>query len=267
MSDIQDSYTLMQIVMDLQEEFIAIIKDDEPIILNRSFLEFFGVKSFEAYQKEFGAFVNHFVPHPSYFHAEKVAQGESWVDALEAIEEEKRIVTMLNRAHEPRAFKVSINSSHPNYAVITLKDISADLIKCIMIENNVSIDKASGAYNKEYFLHTAETFYEGALYNKQLIGLSMITLGDSQSVNEKVSSTKKIIRQNDMLIKYNRNILLLAYLSDNPENILAFNKKIFAHFGTSLPMRYHILQEKEKIPHALKVLEESFESDASFKQV
>ena len=84
---------------------------------------------------------------------------------------------MFNTFHEPRAFGVAIDSSHPDYTVLTLTDISATLIKRIMIENDVSVDKR-GAYNKEYFLHTSEILQDGARFNEKEIGLTLINLED-----------------------------------------------------------------------------------------
>ena len=94
------------------------------------------------------------MPHPAYFNMNKVEEGQNWIGVLEGLPEEKKIVSMLNTFHEPRAFGVTINNAHPDYTVLIFTDISATLIKRIMIENDVSVDKKSGAYNKEYFLHT-----------------------------------------------------------------------------------------------------------------
>jgi hypothetical protein len=43
-----------------------------------------------------------------------------------------------------------------------------------MIENDVSIDKESGAYDKDYFLHTSKSFQNAAEFNKKPIAMTMI---------------------------------------------------------------------------------------------
>ncbi len=236
MNNIEKPKELIQIVIDAQESLVMIIEDETPQMMNRAFCSFFNVDSFESYQKNFGAFTNSFVPHPSYFHTGKVQEGESWIDALGALDEQDRIVSMLNIAHEPRAFSVKIERSHDSYTVLSFTDISANLIKCIMIENDVSMDKATGAYNKEYFIHTSEILQDGAAYNEKKIALTMINISDAdeETLADLVKKIKGSIRQNDMLIKWSYETLLLAYLVDEENNAMLFSKKL------------HELMEKER---------------------
>ncbi len=223
-----EPYLLIQKIIDAQENMIIITEDEKPVMMNRSFCDFFNVRSFEDYQKNFGAFTNSFVPHPSYFHTGKVEEGRTWIETLEALDEKDRIVSMLNTAHEPRAFSVKVDNSHPAYAVLSFEDISANLIKCIMIENDVNIDKRSGAYTKEYFLHTSEILQDGAAFNEKEIGLTMISIldGDETSLADLVKLIKGSVRQNDMLIKWSSNMLLMAYLVDEEDNAMIFSKKL-----------------------------------------
>jgi len=56
----------------------------------------------------------------------------------------------------------------------------------------------------------------------------MISMIDFQSevLKELVSKIKGSIRDNDMLVKYSANTLLLAYLVDKEDNALLFSKKL-----------------------------------------
>jgi len=256
MQEISEPYKLIQNIVDTQKDLIVVIENETPILLNTAFMKFFNVHSFDEYTKNFGSFTQNFVPHPSYFHAEKVAKDETWIEAFFKVDEKDQIISMINQVGEPRAFKVKIDTSHTMYAVVSFEDISADLIKCIMIENNVSIDKKSGAYNKEYFLHTLESFYNGAMFNEKKIGLSMIhleELNDADTLKGLVTKVKKVIRQNDMLIKYSQNKLLVAYLVDNLENATCFSKKLFEVIKVETPCKLvlSLVKQDEKIPSAL----------------
>jgi hypothetical protein len=196
MNDVKNAYTLIQNIVDAQENLIVIIENEQPVLMNKVFSDFFGVSSLEQYTNDFGLFVNNFVPHPSYFHSGKVQEDQTWIEALEALDEKDKIVSMLNTAHEPRAFSVKLDQTHQDYVVLTLEDISANLIKRIMIENDMNMDKESGAYTKEYFLHTAEILQDGAAYNEKEIGLSMIHLFavEEETLSSAVSSIKSVIR-------------------------------------------------------------------------
>ncbi len=273
MNEINEPYKLIQNIVDGVNTLIIIIENDKPILMNRACLQFFGVNSFEEYSSNFGDFVNSFVPHPSYFNSGKLQEGESWVEALSALDEREKIVSMLNTSHEPRAFSASVDSSHPLYKVVHFTDISANLIKRIMIENDVSVDKRSGAYNKDYFLHTSEILQDGAAFNDKKIGLTMINLLDAEE--EKlvylVGNIKGCIRENDMLVKYSPNKLLLAYLVDKEDNAVIFSKKLQDMMmkersaGMEFNLTVTLVKQAEKLTASIKRLMNALEVDTKSK--
>ncbi len=270
MIELKDPYSLLQNVVDAQDNLVVILEDESPILMNHACASFFGVKSFEEYKQGFGAFENNFVPHPAYFNLSKVQEGESWIEALASLDDKDKIVSMLNTSHEPRAFSVKIERSHPVYTVLAMNDISANLIKCIMIENDVSLDKESGAYNKEYFLHTSEILQDGAAYNEKEIGLTMIKVLDLQegSLKGLVDEIKASIRENDMLVKYSSNTLLLAYLVDKEDNAVLFSKKLQELMlkersrGMNFNIAVTLVKKGEKLGMALKRLANTIEETA-----
>jgi len=270
MNELNDPYRLLQSVVDAQENPVIILEAEKPILINKSCAAFFGVNSFEEYSKNFGAFENNFVPHPAYFNTGKVEEGQTWIEALNMLDEKDRIVSMLNTSHEPRAFNVKVDMSHPVYTVLSMTDISANLIKCIMIENDVSLDKESGAYNKEYFLHTSEILQDGAAYNEKEIGLTMIKVLDFQegSLKALVDEIKGSIRENDMLVKYGSNILLLAYLVDKEDNAVLFSKKLQDLMmrersrGMNFNLSVTLVKKEEKLGTSIKRLSKAIEETA-----
>jgi len=262
MNDIKDAYPLIQNIVDAQEKLIVIIENEKPILMNKVFRDFFGVSSLEQYTNDFGLFVNNFVPHPSYFHSGKVEAGETWIQALEALDEKDKIVSMLNTSHEPRAFSVNLDHSHQDYVVLSLEDISANLIKRIMIENDMNMDKQTGAYTKDYFLHTAEILQDGAAYNEKEIGLSMIHIfGEREDdLVSAVSTIKNVIRQNDILVKYSRDTLLLAYLIEKKENAVLLTNKLQSLMKQgSTSITVSLVKKGEKIPATIKRMHSSLD--------
>ncbi|MDF1879864.1 hypothetical protein JHD50_00875 [Sulfurimonas sp. MAG313] len=228
MNEIQNPYALIQAIVDVQSSLIVIIEDEKPILMNLAFRKFFGVSSFEQYQKDFGSFINNFVPHPSYFHSGKVKEAETWIESLSLLSNEDKIVSMLSINHDPRAFSVHLDSSHESYTVLSLEDISANLIKRIMTDNEMNLDKASGAFTKEYFLHTSELLQDAASYNEKEIGITMIHLFDEENLVSSVAEIKKVIRQTDILVKWSYTTIVLAYMVDNKDNALLLTKKVQA---------------------------------------
>ncbi|AFV97644.1 MULTISPECIES: diguanylate cyclase [unclassified Sulfuricurvum] len=244
-----------------QKNLIVLLYNNEPILLNQAFMDFTNVTSVKHFLREFGSLTNRFVPHESYFHIGKAPNPQEWTTALMELPEMDRIISMLNYRIEPYAFSVSAQTPVPEYTIVTFTDISQDLIKRIMIENDVNIDKESGAYDKDYFIHTSKSFSEAAIFNKKLIGITMIELMSSDAEAEHYlhdfsSSIKSNIRQSDMLVRWGKKTFLLAYLVDSSENALKFSRKLlsvmreepFQNLKTlSMRLGLSVQQDKEEL--------------------
>ena len=224
-----DTLALTKKIADMQQEFVIVFENEDIVLTNKAFNRFFAVSSTEDYKESFGAFINNFVPHPSYFNAQKIENDESWFEAILKLDEVDRVVSILSSSHEPCAFSVAIDNSLDNLNIVTFTDITQSLIKRIMIENNASIDLRTGAYTKQYFLQIKQSFEEAALFNEKIIGLLMISIHDeieSASAKEFIAMLKKYTRQDDMLIKWSKNQFLMAYLVDNEQRVQQVQNKL-----------------------------------------
>ena len=221
---------LLKIVANLQDDLVVIFNGTEPILTNHTFNKFFGVSSFEEYQSNYGVFINNFVPHPSYFNQEKIGEGETWFESILKLDEIDRVVSMLSAKHDPHAFSVEINMSEEEYVVVRLKDITQDLVKRIMIENNASVDKKSGAYSKQYFLQITKSYEEAAVFNEKIIGLCSFEIYNDDigegAAKEFADSIKSTIREDDMLIHWSHNKFLLLFMIENKEKAAQVTNKL-----------------------------------------
>ena len=220
---------LFQSLINGQKNLIVLMHKNRPLLFNRSFGDFFDCASIKKFTDNYGALHNCFVPYDAYFHAAKADVPENWAEALMALPEQDRIVSMVNHRADPHAFAVAVESPVTDYAVVTFTDISQDLIKRVMIENDASIDKASGAYDREYFIHTSKSFNDAAAFNDKAVGITMVELISSDADNyirDFASSIAGSIRQSDMLVSWGRHLFLLAYLVDTPENAMKFSQKL-----------------------------------------
>lgn len=224
---------LFQSAIDTQQNLIVLLHQNTPILFNKAFQNFTNFSTVKEFLREFGSLPNRFVPHDAYFHAGKAENPDEWATALEALPESDRIVSMINFRAEPYAFSVTIDTPVEEYTIVSFTDISQDLIKRIMIENDVSIDKESGAYNQDYFIHTAKSFQNAAEFNEKAIGITVIELMSTDLDADKylrdfTSSIKCNIRQSDMLVRWGKKIFLLAYLIDTPDNAMKFSRKLMS---------------------------------------
>ena len=226
---------LIQNIIDMQESLIFVFSELTLLMMNQSAETFFGVKNVTAYNESYGPFEDNFVPHPAYFNKEKVLDNKTWLETLDLLGENEKIVSMLNSEFEPRAFSVTVDSSHEAYTLLVLNDISVNLIKRIMIENEMNIDKSSGAFNKDYFLHTADSVRDSALFNKKKIGLTLIKSTCTKEI--KVYSDKELlpivakhikanIRQDGILVRWSERILVLIFLVDEASQALHYSHNL-----------------------------------------
>lgn len=227
----QECGQLLQSVIDTQKNLIVVLHGNTPILLNKAFQNFTNIATPKEFLREFGSLLNRFVPHDSYFHAGKVENPDEWTTALMSLPEQDRIVSMINCFAEPYAFLAAIDQPVPDYTIVSFSDISQELIKRIMIENDVSIDKESGAYNQDYFTHTSKSFHDAAEFNKKSIAITMVELMSTDEEAQKylrdfTSSIKSNIRQSDMLVRWGKKVFLLAYLVDTPNNAMKFSYKL-----------------------------------------
>ncbi|MCX6074336.1 MAG: diguanylate cyclase [Campylobacterales bacterium] len=276
----KECYLLLESVINTQKNLIVVLHKNTPTLFNKAFKKFASVSSVQEFLREFGSLLNRFVPHDSYFHAGKVENHDEWIPSLAALNEQDRVVSMISGRGEPYAFSVTVDTPIKEYAILSFTDISQDLIKRIMIENDASIDHESGAYNKNYFLHTSKSFYDAAEFNKKAVGITMIELMSSESEAERylrdfTLSIKSSIRQSDMLIRWGKKVFLLAYLINNPENALNFSQKLFAimkedPFDTlkniSMRVGTTIQKEKEEITDIIRRAEKAL-NEAGSSQV
>jgi hypothetical protein len=224
---------LIQSVVDAQQDLVVIFHQEIPILTNRAFNRFVGASSFAHYQAEHRSFIENFVPHPSYFNADKIEEGVSWFDAILKLPEIDRVVSMMPPTYEPHAFSVTINQTTPEFRVVTFTDITQSLIKRIMIENSANIDVHSGAYAKEYFLQIIQSYEDAAHFNEKIIGATLISISktDEGSVSSDESSAlvshyKSITRQDDMLVRWSNSSFLLIYLVENNEMAMLVDQKL-----------------------------------------
>jgi len=262
---------LLQSLLNARKDLVVIFEEGEPFMTNSAFNHFFSVKSLEQYKGEFGPFVQNFVPHPSYFNQDKIAKNENWLDAIMREEEQERIVSMLNARFEPRAFLVGINRDVASYQIVSFEDITQNLIKRIMIQNNATTDEESGAYAKNYFLQIMRSFDDAAAFNEKIIGLSFFEILDNDGAQIPLDETtlkiftkyfKSIIRKDDMLVRWEDNSFLLVYLVDDEKKAKqvqlkfqdAKNKKIMESENMICHTSHILQKEKQSIVELIKKL-------------
>ncbi|RLA78516.1 MAG: hypothetical protein DRG78_14930 [Epsilonproteobacteria bacterium] len=210
---------LVRTIIDLQKDLVVVFEGDTVVLTNKAFNRFFNLASLESYLLSGEPFVNHFVPHPSYFHKDKIVDNLSWFEAMQELLEIDRVVSMVNSRYEPLAFSVDINDEVKDLKIVTFEDITQSLIKRIMIDNHANVDEKSGAYSKSYFMQILQSYEEAAVFNEKIIAATLIKLNFNNALNEDslqefTQDFKKMIREEDMLVHWDNDDFILVYLVD-----------------------------------------------------
>jgi len=252
--------SLLASVSDTQEDLIVVFEGTQMVFSNQSFNTFFKVKSLKDYHENYGKFVNNFVPHPNYFHKDKITGNVHWIDAMLDLQDEQRIVSMLSHTYEPQAFSVKIDRSTQDYSVVVFKNITQDLIKRIMTQNNTNIDQKSGAFSKKYFLQVVKSYQDAAIFNEKIVAMISIHFTHETTVllQEFVKDFLNNIRHDDMLIRWNETTFLLSYLAEDGQNAQKVLDKLEEIFEDEPMKKYQcqlklcIQNENEDIQTLLK---------------
>jgi len=240
---------LFNAIADTQKEFLIVLIDGKISMMNKACKTFHGVDTIKEFTREFGNIEHRFVPHDRYFHQGKTEDGKTWFESLMNLPDDEHIVAMVDSKANSHAFSISIIIPVENMVVINLRDISTELIERIMIENDSTLDKDTGAYARDYLEYTFSNFLSAAEFTKKSVGISLIDFqgSDSQTMKEAVSIIKKQIRQDDMLVKWSDKQLLLVFLIDNHDNLSSIIEKIRNSLTTSsLQASYVTTIQREK---------------------
>ena len=250
--------SLLQNVIDTNENLIVIFKGAKPYLVNRAFLTFFRATSIEDFNGSFRSFSDCFVPHPSYFNRENIVAQEHWYETIARYDEAERVVSMLTPAYEPHAFSVDVAQGIDEYTIVTFVNITQTLIKRIMIENNATIDLESGAYDRKYFLHVTKNFEDAAVFNEKIVVVSKLTLlntnPNTESLQEFVNGIKEKIREDDMLVRWENNEFLLVCLADNDEKSDAIITKTKSMISEKATLASQRQTQGEKISKLISAL-------------
>lgn len=171
----------IQSIIDAQEGLIFVNNTKQIIFANKALYAFFGVASLEEFLVKSDCVCNYFVEKKGFFHLKMLKKDESWIEVLNELPVDQRVVCIVNRDANQRYFKVAINQIVQDRYVVTLYDATYDIEKEHMLENKAYHDSLTSLYNRQYF-------YEHAIEQIQKsvdsIGIIMLDIDNFKSIND-----------------------------------------------------------------------------------
>ncbi|MEA3353265.1 MAG: PAS domain S-box protein [Campylobacterota bacterium] len=144
-------YDQLKNLIDLQDNIIILTNSKEMTFANKKFFDFTHYESLVKFKQSHPCICELFIENDKFFHLGKIKDEQNWIEEIQKLPENERMVGILSKTLEINAFMLHINKFDEYLQVVSLTDISKTVLKQIMLEEKTILDKLTGAFNREYF--------------------------------------------------------------------------------------------------------------------
>ena len=145
-------------ILDAQENIVIVTNKEEITNINKKFLEFFGIESFDKFKESKKDIFDLFQEEFGFITRNQMKKQECWLKYIKDLPEVDRIVKIKNHINEEKLFTINIDyyENKEHYYIFSLTDITMIKEKANLLEYQSSHDKVTGLFNKNKF----DEFYE-----------------------------------------------------------------------------------------------------------
>jgi two-component system, cell cycle response regulator len=145
-------------ILDAQENIVIVTNKEEITNINKKFLEFFGIESFDKFKESKKDIFDLFHEEFGFITRNQMKKQECWLKYIKDLPEVDRIVKIKNHINEEKLFTINIDyyENKEHYYIFSLTDITMIKEKANLLEYQSSHDKVTGLFNKNKF----DEFYE-----------------------------------------------------------------------------------------------------------
>ena len=204
----------LQKLFDVQKNIVVISDGVDTSLVNKATLKFFNIESIEDFQKHYKDISEMFIVTNGYFSLEQIAEEKNWIELLQSLTGDKKIVTMKDAKGVSHAFSVAISQFENRRYLLAFSDISATMIEKIDLSQKIERDELTAAFNRQ-FLNNHITSIIKNLENNKYLGVGFLDIDHFKNVNDTyghnvgdvvlkqfANSIKASIRSDDFLIRW-----------------------------------------------------------------
>jgi len=220
-----------QQILDAQQAIVIVTDGQRIIDANKRFLDFFGFDSLDAFRDAHSCICEYFDRDDKFFHLGKVPEGQNWVTTMEHLPYRDHIVSIADLQGRHHAYAVSLNAFDNNY-IISLSDISDTMSEHFSLSRRITLDKLTGAYNREYFDNNIDTWLHESLYKKVHLGVIIFDIDHFKRINDTYGHNRgdsvliqlcrivrETVRQDDTLIRWGGEEFLIIAKTDTLKHL------------------------------------------------
>jgi diguanylate cyclase (GGDEF)-like protein len=250
-----------QEILDAQSSIVIVTNGTEIIDCNRKFLHFLGFQTLDQFKEQYNCICDLFVENDRYFHLGKVEKTENWINIIDMLPHKDQVVMLINKNGNPHIFNVNVNQFKTDF-IVTFTDISDTMSQHLILEKRATLDKLTGAYNRDFFEHNIDQIIENTFAQQMEVGLVMFDIDHFKSVNDTyghdvgddvliafAQTVNQATRHDDILIRWGGEEFILVIAIDSIEKLakvtesirrkiervdILENRKVTASFGITL---------------------------------
>ena len=205
-SELEVTNKRLKTILDSQDNMIIITDGTHMIDANAKVLAFFGFSSFIQFIKRHHCICDFFLRHKDYFHLGRVPKQQQWIEYIEKLPPQKRVVTMIGIDMEAKAFQINISKYGENgSSVITLHDVTDMLIQQKILQYKAMHDRLTDIYNRQKIDEVLDKICGYSCRRKEEIGVIMFDIDHFKRVNDKFGhdTGDEVLKKVAQLIKRN----------------------------------------------------------------
>jgi diguanylate cyclase (GGDEF)-like protein len=157
-SKIEQEAEKIKSILDAQDNIIIVTNKEEITNVNKKFLDFFSIDSFDKFSESKKDIFDFFQEEFGFITKNQMKKEECWLKYIKDLPEVDRVVKIKNHLKQDKLFTISIDyyENKQHYYIFSLTDITEIKEKSNLIEYHACHDKLTGLFNKNKF----DEFYE-----------------------------------------------------------------------------------------------------------
>lgn len=268
------NYKNLEKFINTQENIIVLTDGKNISFANKSFFDFFGYSDLSQFEKNFSCISDKFIKNEQFFYNDKSTQNENWLESLNELPRQQRIVGMNRYDSSLQIFTVNINNFDKNIYIVSFTNITQTYLCNIELQDKTIKDKLTNAYNREFFEQNYEKIIDETLNSGYKLAIAFLDIDHFKSINDNfghdmgdlvlinfVKTVQESSRNDDILIRWGGEefILLLKIKSQKSlEKVLnnlreTIQEKSFENVGKiTCSIGGTIYKDFENISNAIK---------------